>query len=144
MKRSFLLVLLLAATAVSSASSSELVVPALKPGLWEWHYKSSAGPSAVPPTMCIGAMPQQQRELELANVKSRCSKWDSRQLDGKWVVDAVCTTARGVTITKHVVTSLTGDTVHEENTVAARGLSSSSDGKWLGPCKPGQKPDVLK
>ena len=146
MKRALLSILLLTATGVSSANSGQQAVPALKPGLWEWHYhyRLSAGgdKSGVPQTMCIGSMPDQQRQLENANVKKRCSKWESRQLSGNWVVDAVCTNLRGLTITKHIVTSLAGDTVHEEST-SSRG-SSTSDGKWLGPCKPGQKPDTLK
>jgi hypothetical protein len=144
MKRALLSFLILSATGVPFANSSQQAMPALKPGLWEWHYRSSASgdKSAVPQTMCIGSMPDQQRQLENANIKKRCSKWESRQLNGNWVVDAVCSTPRGIKITKHVVTSLAGDSVHEENT-APQG-SSSSDGKWLGPCKPGQKPDTLK
>ena len=81
-------------------------------------------------------------ELENANIKKRCSKWDSREINGNVVVDAVCTSGRGVTITKHIVTSLAGDKFHEEST-SSRG-TATSDGKWLGPCKPGQKPDALK
>ena len=75
------------------------------------------------------------------NIKNSCSKYESREVDGKWVVDAVCT-ARGRTITKHVVTSLSGDSFHEENT-APQG-TMTTEGKWLGPCKPGQKPDAFK
>ena len=94
------------------------------------------------PQTCFGSMSDPQRQLENANIKKRCSKWDSRQINGNVVVDAVCTSGRGVTITKHIVTSLAGDTFHEEST-SSRG-SATSDGKWLGPCKPGQKPDALK
>jgi len=119
-------------------------VPPLKPGLWQTHVQSpiygSHPPS--PMTVCYGAMSDQQRQLENDNIKNRCSKYESRELEGKWVVDAVCTTPRGRSITKHVVTSLSGDSFHEEN--AAPQGTMTTEGKWLGPCKPGQKPDAFK
>ena len=118
-------------------------VPKLKPGLWEMRVSSSAAGanSALPPTVCVGAMPDTQRALEEENIKERCSKYEAKVVGGNWVVDAVCT-ARGKTLTKHTVTSLSGERFHEENT-ALQG-SMTSDGKWLGPCKPGQMPSVLK
>lgn len=118
-------------------------VPKLKPGLWEIRVSSSAGGanSALPPAVCVGKMPDAQRALEEENIKSRCSKYEAKVVGGDWVVDAVCT-ARGKTLTKHIVTSLSGERFHEENT-APQG-SMTSDGTWLSPCKPGQAPSVLK
>lgn len=86
-------------------------------------------------------MPDAQRALEEENIKARCSKYEAKVVGGDWVVDAVCT-ARGKTLTKHTVTSLSGERFHEENT-APQG-SMTSDGKWLSPCKPGQVPSVFK
>jgi hypothetical protein len=86
-------------------------------------------------------MPEQQRRLEEDNARSRCSKFESREVAGTWVIDAVCS-ARSRTITKHIVTSLSGDSFQEDNTAAQGSMTSA--GKWLGPCKPGQKPDVYK
>jgi len=97
--------------------------------------------TALPSTVCVGAMPEQQWRLEEENARSRCSKFESRAVAGTWVVDAVCS-ARNRTITKHTVTSLSGESFREDNT-AAQG-SMTSEGKRLGPCKPGQKPDVYK
>lgn len=118
-------------------------VPKLKPGLWEMRVSSSAGGanSALPPTVCVGTMPDAQRAVEEENIKNRCSKYEAKVVGGNWVVDAVCS-ARGKTLTKHSVTSLSGDRFHEENT-APQG-SMTSDGKWLSPCKPGQAPNVFK
>ncbi len=118
-------------------------VPRLKPGLWEMRVSSSAGGanSALPPTVCVGAMPDAQRTLEEENIKTRCSKYEAKVVGGDWVVDAVCT-ARGNTVTKHTVTSLSGERFHEENK-APQG-SMTSDGKWLSACKPGQAPSVFK
>lgn len=71
-----------------------------------------------------------------------CEK-PGRGLGGKWVVDAVCT-ARGHVVTKHVTTSLVGDTFHEENSAPQGNINMTSDGRRLGTCKPGQKPDMFK
>ena len=124
-----------------AATSAE--APRLKPGLWQMHIQSSAAGaiSALPPTVCVGAMSDEQRQIELNNIKSRCNKYESREMGGKWVVDAVCT-ARNVAVTKHTVTSLGGDSFREENT-GPQG-SMTSEGKWLGACKPGQSPDTFK
>ena len=119
--------------------------PRLKPGLWEFKVQLPDYPGQVPglnrTTVCVGAMPDQQRQLEQDNIRHRCSKVESHELGGKWVWDAVCT-ARGHTVTKHVITSLAGDSVHEENS-APQG-KMISDGKWLGACKAGEKPDIFK
>ena len=132
---------LIGCTLVFSAEAVD--VPKLKPGLWEMRVSSSAGGanSLLPPTVCVGAMPGAQRALEEENIKSRCSKYEAKVVGGDLVVDAVCT-ARGKTLTKHIVTSLSGERFHEENT-APQG-SMTSDGKWLSPCKPGQAPEVFK
>jgi hypothetical protein len=133
-----------AIAAVSSlAASAGQTVPRLKPGLWAMQVHSSAGGdnTALPSTVCIGAMPEQQWRLEEENARNRCSKFESREVAGEWVIDAVCS-ARSRTITKHAVTSLSGKSFREEDT-AAQG-SMTSEGKRLGPCKPGQMPDVYR
>jgi hypothetical protein len=142
MKRELLCFLIFSATTGGLAAAA-VEAPRLKPGLWEMHVQSSAGGanSALPSTVCVGAMSDQQRQLEQDNIKNRCSKYESREVGGNQVVDAVCS-ARGNAVTKHLVTSLSGDRFHEENT-APQG-SMTSDGKWVGPCKPGQAPDIFK
>jgi hypothetical protein len=139
MKHALLSLLLFSGTGACATATE---VPKLKPGLWQMHVQSSAGGNAaLPPTICIGGMSDQQRQVEQDNIKNRCSKYESRELDGKWVVDAVCA-ARGHTITKHTVTSLAGDSYHEENTATQGNMTS--DGKWLRPCATDQKPDTFK
>jgi hypothetical protein len=142
MKRGLLSFLIFSGTTGGFAAAA-VETPRLKPGLWEMHVQSSAGGanSALPSTVCVGAMSDQQRQLEQSNIKDRCSKYESREVGGNWVLDAVCS-ARGTTVTKHLVTSLSGDRFREENT-APQG-SMTSDGKWLSPCRPGQAPDTFK
>ena len=142
MKRIWLGLSILSAFATGVAFAAQ-TIPPLKPGLWQMQVQSAAyrGHAPGPMTSCIGAMSSPQRQLENENVKNRCSKYESRTVGGKWVMDAVCTTPRG-TITKHAVISLSGDSFHEEN-IAPQG-TMTTEGKWLGPCKPGQKPDAFK
>ena len=104
------------ATAISSAAIAS-DPPRLKLGLWAMHIQSSFGgaAAAVPSTICVGAMSDQQRQLEQSNIKNRCSKFEVRQAAGTSIVDAVCTN-RYHTITKHTVTSLSGDSFHELDT----------------------------
>ena len=143
MKRTLLFFMIFSGTAVTLAATG-VETPRLKPGLWEMRVQSSASGanSLIPSTICVGAMSDQQRRVEEDNIKVRCSKWESRESGGKQVIDGVCSSARVKTLTKHIVTSLNGDSFHEEST-APQG-KMTSDGKWLGPCKPGQAPDTYK
>lgn len=134
------LVLLFCSVIGSTAASAE--APRLKPGLWQMHIQSSAaGAEALPQTVCVGAMPDEQRQIEQNNIKSRCSKYESREMGGQWVVDAVCA-AKNVAVTKHTVISLGGDSFREEN-MGQQGFMTS-EGKWLSACKPGQSPVIFK
>lgn len=144
MKRAWLVMSIVFANAVGSAGVAAQNAPALMPGLWELHAQTTANPGgdAMPSSVCFGAMPAAQREREQANIRSRCSKYDAREIDGQWTVDAVCA-ARGHSVTKHTVTSLNGDSFREENT-APGGASMTNSGKRLGPCRPGQEPDAYK
>ena len=139
MKRSMFAVLIVPGLLfIVAAGAAE--PPRIKPGLWEIRLQATAYRSP-PMIACIGAMSDQQRQQEQDNVRKLCSKHESRELGGKWVVDAVCA-AGGNTVTQRVTTSLAGDSFHEENRVS-RG-NNFSDGKWLGACKPSQKPDMVK
>lgn len=142
MKSRSMLVFIAVGMCIATASAAA-EIPPLKPGLWEMRFSSSAGGVSAlsPTTVCVGAKTSAQREVEEANVKSRCETSSTRVVGGQRVFDAVCST-RGMTVTMHHVTSLNGDTFHEENS-AMQG-SSVSDGKWVGPCKPGQLPQLFK
>jgi len=144
MKRARMMLMLLLANAAACAMASAQTVPALQPGAWELHTRvgAGAGGDALPPSVCLGAMPAAQREAEQGNIRSRCSSYEARSIGDEWVVDAVCS-ARGHTMTKHTVTSLAGDRFREENT-GPDGASMISTGKRLGPCRPGQQPDAYK
>lgn len=144
MQRAGLMLSLLLASAATCAVADAQTVPALQPGTWQLHTQSATHGTtdATPPSVCLGAMPAAQREAEQANIRSRCSSYDARAIGDEWVVDAVCS-ARGHTMTKHTVTSLTGDSFREENT-GADGARMISTGKRLGPCRPGQQAEVYK
>lgn len=138
--KSSMFAFLIVSTLLFIAAASAAEPPRLKSGLWEIRLQAPAY-HAAPMIGCVGAMSDQQRQVEQANIKKKCSKYESRELGGKWVVEMVCA-AGGHTLTQRVTTSLVGDSFHEENS-GSQG-SNTSDGKWLGACKPGQKPTIFK
>jgi hypothetical protein len=78
--------------------------------------------------------------------KEVCSKREVQKTATGYVSDSVCT-ARGVSMTSH--SDITGDfnsaytvkfTSHTEGAVGAHEVTSSIEAKWLGACKPDQKP----
>lgn len=68
-------------------------------------------------------------------MKQNCSKYEKREEGGKWVVDSTCTFA-GTKVTGHTVTTVDGDAaLHTTGT-------TNADSRWIGACKPGQKPGM--
>jgi hypothetical protein len=116
-------------------------------GLWQIDTRTDAGGS-VSMQACVDkktdtlAAGDQNR-----NVRPQCSKISTRRLGDRIEVDSVCT-FNGTTATSHaVVTGNMTSAYHMDSTTrfspAMQGISQSHavmDGKWLGPCKPGQKP----
>lgn len=127
-------------------------MPQRKSGLWEIRTETRAGGQAMPGPMtmqvCIDhkqdnmtADPSDQRTL-----KQRCSKMDVKQSGKSVTIDSVCT-QEGHTVTSR--TTITGNmtTDYRMQTRAQFAppmhgmatMESTMSGKWLGPCKPGQK-----
>ncbi len=125
MKIALSLLVVIASAASPLVAAEDL--PKLKPGLWEMITQSGGAQSASPSIVCVGAMSDQQRQLEQVNIKSRCSKWESREVGGNLIIDAVCKSQRGVTLNKHTVSSLSGETFREDNT-APQGTMTSAIG----------------
>jgi hypothetical protein len=119
--------------------------PLRKSGLWDIRTETSVG---VPVTMQMCIDQRQDDMTADANsqdVRTRCSKLDTRRNGDAVTIDSVCT-QDGHTATGHTVIS--GNLVTDyrmENTTrfdpplqGMQSLSSTMTGKWLGPCKPGQ------
>lgn len=148
--RRFLFLSLFAA-AVPLTSTVALDLPARKPGLWEISMTMEGG--RIPPRVaqhCIDAATDKMMSSVGSDMRS-CSKQDVQTSPGGMTVDSVCTFG-GATVTTHAV--MTGDfnsaytvkTTSKRSGAAMPGMPAGGEtqmtiaAKWLGACKPDQKP----
>jgi hypothetical protein len=124
--------------------------PVRKPGLWEMKVIRTG--SALPEmTMqhCTDEATDKEMNTGFAPaLKDICSKNDLQKTATGYVGDSVCSVG-GASITSH--SEITGDfnsaytvksTAHTEHGPSAlpRDSTTTIEAKWLGDCKPGQKP----
>jgi Protein of unknown function (DUF3617) len=130
------------------AGADEL--PIRKPGLWEMKMQRTNSPM---PEMTMQQCTDETTDKEMSTAatplaKEICSKRDIQKTATGYVSDSVCGVA-GVSITSH--SEITGDfnsaytmtsTSHSEGgTAAMKGDHVTTvEAKWLGACKPDQKP----
>ena len=152
MKRQLVLVCLgfalLALQPASGARADEM--PLRKPGLWQMKIVKTG--SLLPEmTMqhCTDETTDKQMSAALSPVaKEACSKRDIEKTATGYVSDSVCS-AGDATVTSH--SDVIGDfnsaytvksTMHSEKGPKGvpRDIISTIEAKWLGPCKPDQKP----
>jgi hypothetical protein len=144
-------VVLLALVPACEASAVEL--PIRKAGLWEMKVLRTGSP--VPDMAmqhCTDATTDKQMSTSFSPSKDICSKQDIQKTATGYVSDSVCGVA-GMTITSHA--EITGDfnsaytvksTSHSERGPSGvpRDSTTTIDAKWLGACKPDQKPgDIM-
>lgn len=139
--------LLCAATAAGAAG---LDYPPRKPGLWEMSMAHGDDPKAQPHVVqqCIDARTDAaMREMGGGVSREACSRQDMRKEGGRIVVDSVCKMGT-TTMTSH--SEISGDfgssyrmesqTTYDPPLGGRAKGSAIVQAKWLGPCKPGQKP----
>jgi hypothetical protein len=130
-------------TVTIPANAADL--PKRKSGLWEIATQASGHSMTM--QVCVDeksddlTAPQSQK-----NIKQHCSKMDAKRTGNQTVIDSVCQ-FEGTTATSHTVVS--GDMASQYTldstshfSPAMHGISQSHTvmtGKWIGPCKPGQK-----
>jgi hypothetical protein len=144
-------VVLLALVPVYEASAVEL--PVRKAGLWEMKVLRTSSP-APEMTMqhCTDATTDKQMSTSFSPSKDTCSKQDIQKTATGYVTASVCGVA-GMTITSHA--EITGDfnsaytvksTSQSERAPSGvpRDSTTTIEAKWLGACKPDQKPgDIM-
>jgi len=125
-------------------------IPLRKAGLWEMKMVRSGSPM---PNMTMQHCTDETTDKAMSTAfsplsKEVCSKNDIQQTATGYVTDSVCSVA-GVSMTSH--SEITGDfnsaytvksTSHSENGPAGmpRDTTVTIEAKWLGACKPDQKP----
>jgi hypothetical protein len=139
---------LLALWPALEAQAAEL--PVRKSGLWEMKLVRAGSPL---PEMAMQHCTDETTDKDMATASSPvskevCSKRDLAQTGTGYVSDSVCTVS-GVSVTTH--SEITGDfnsaytvktTSHSDRPAAGLpgDVVTTIEAKWLGPCKPGQKP----
>ena len=129
-------------------------LPVRKAGLWEMKMLRTGSPT---PEMTMQHCTDETTDKAMSSSfspasKDMCSKQDIQKTATGYVTDSVCTVA-GVTMTSH--SEIIGDfnsaytvksTSHSQGGSAAvpRDSSTTIEAKWLGACKPDQKPgDIM-
>lgn len=148
--RASLLVLgLAAATLALSAVAADM--PKRKPGLWEISMRMEGVPNMGPMQQCIDKNTDNIMQQKAKENKQDCSVMDIKPAGNKVTIHAVCK-MEGSTVTTDGVFEGSFDSSYK-GTIKSRfnppmhGMSESNmtqEARWLGPCKPGQKPgDVI-
>jgi len=125
-------------------------MPLRKAGLWEMKLARTGSPL---PEMTMQHCTDETTDKDMATAsapmsKEVCSKRDIEQTATGYVTDSVCSVA-GVSMTSH--SEISGDfnsaytvktTSHAEHGAARppRDVTTTIEAKWLGACKPDQKP----
>ena len=132
---------------LSGAASAAAEYPTIKPGLWQTTEK---GDNPRRFSVCFGDAASQHQMLahQQMAMKKICSKKETRKEGDKWTSDSVCNYyPAGTHIIKHGVTTMNGDATHTDLVTSfdppsqdRKNSTTTSDSKWTGPCKAGQKP----
>jgi uncharacterized protein DUF3617 len=135
--------------ALPAAAAGPEQLPIRKAGLWEIKMVRTGSPV---PDMTMqhctdGSTDRQMNGMAGPGAQQNCSKQDIRKTATGYAADSVCTIA-GRSITSH--SDVVGDfnSAYTVTTVshseggpgAARDTTSTIEAKWIGPCKPDQKP----
>ncbi|MEK9279746.1 MULTISPECIES: DUF3617 family protein [unclassified Bradyrhizobium] len=126
-------------------------LPTRKAGLWEMKMVSAGSPI---PEMTMQHCTDETVDKEMSNnlspmAKQLCSKQDIKKTATGYVSDSECSVA-GVTTTAHAEVSGDFNSAYTVKTsshaqggvagVAGRDSTMTIEAKWLGACKPDQKP----
>ena len=131
--------LLVIALVCMCTSASAFDTPPRKSGLWEM--KMQTGEYKRVTQMCVDVGSEAKNNATTAEfLKASCSKVDQRMEAGKLIVDMDCTIA-GRQVKSHGVTTYSGENSYLTDGTSTQG-ATHVDGKWLGPCLPGQVPGV--
>ena len=147
---SSLFVFALATTSLAGAALAD-DMPKRKSGLWEINMRHNGSPGMGPMQQCIDQNTDNLMQQKAKDSKQNCSVMDVKTSGSKVSIHSVCK-IEGSTATTNGVFEGAFDssykgTMKTQFSPPMHGMSESSmalDARWLGPCKPGQKPgDVI-
>ncbi|MGB2901902.1 MAG: DUF3617 family protein [Candidatus Dechloromonas phosphoritropha] len=139
---------LLAVLLAAPASAAD--APKRKSGLWEVRTEMAGMPSRGPIQMCVDQTSDNLMQ-ERAREKSNCSVMDVSRGAGKVTIHSVCKFDGTTATTDAVITGDFDSTYRNDMLIRynppQHGMSEmkmTQEARWLGPCKPGQKPgDIM-
>ncbi len=146
-----LAVLAVALPALLAAPAGAADLPQRKSGLWEMTTQMEGVPSQGPVQMCVDQKSDNIMQ-ERAREQAKCSVMDVNRSGGKTTVHSVCQVDAKTTATTDAVITGNFESGYRSDmkvryTPPMHGMSEMkmvSEAKWLGPCKPGQKPgDIM-
>lgn len=119
--------------------------PEQKTGLWQRTSQTTEDGKAQTPEKsqhCVDSATLDMVKRALADAAKQCSKYELREIGGKWVLDSVCNFG-ATTLTLHSETLMKGDTAYHSQSestysppLSGGGRSrTTTDGVWVGPCK---------
>ena len=127
-------------------------MPKRKSGLWDLSFQLGAGAAPMRMQQCVDEksddLMQQQSQHQ---TQAKCSKHTAEKSGNRIITDSVCKLGETTATTKAVFTgdftSVYRGEIQSSFNPPMHGMKESKqiiDAKWLGPCKPGQKPgDVM-
>ncbi len=135
---------LLCVLAVSAAGAADL--PKRKAGLWEVSSAMEGMPMRSTMQVCVDAASDNLMQ-ERGREKANCSVMDVKTTGGKLTVHSVCKVEKTTATTDAVFSGsfeagYKGD-IQMRYSPPMEGMSQmklTQEARWLGPCKPGQKP----
>ena len=133
-----------------AAQANAADAPKRKSGLWEMKTQMAGVPSQGPMQMCVDQASDNMMQ-ERSKEKSNCPVMDVNRGVGKVTIHAVCkhegtTTTSDAVITGDFENSYRSDMVirYDPPQQGMKEMKMVQEARWLGPCKPGQKPgDVM-
>ena len=143
------LLLALAASLGTAAQAAEM--PKRKPGLWEISTRMEGMPAMGAMQQCIDQNTDNLMQQQARKEQPECSVIDVKPLGNKVTVHSVCK-VQGSTATTDAVFVGSFDSAYKGDMQTRfnpplHGTKESKmalEARWLGPCKPGQKPgDVI-
>jgi hypothetical protein len=143
----------LALTLAASFAVAAQELPLRKPGLWELKIaRNGSGLAELTMQHCTDVATDREMNNTVSPLaKQVCSKQEVQKTATGWVANSVCSVGAGA-VTSH--SEVTGDFNSAYTIITAshsdkgfanlQDLTTKVEGKWLGACKPDQKPgDVI-
>lgn len=146
--------LLIAGLLITQTSALAVDMPMRKSGLWEIKVENVIDNQKIPDLMTLQMCIEQSKDdltaepkgMKKGDVRNQCSKMDVKRTGSGMVIDSVCMVGKHTATGRTVMTGNFNREYRMENntrfTPPMQGMKTSSSvttGKWLGPCKPGQK-----